>query len=102
MKTVMIISSLPLSPVISPFLKEKGITMSNDLKPLPLTLLLFGSYLSDVTWGGQTDALQTRLTCYSFPSAYVQVCFRNMLLRRSQPCTQPFPSWEMKCKGERG
>lgn len=69
MKTVMIISSLPLSPVISPFLKEKGITMSNGLKPLPLTLLLFGSYLSDVTWGRQTDTLQTRLICYNFPSA---------------------------------
>lgn len=40
----------PPSPVISPFLKENGITTSNGLKPLPLTLLLAGSKLSDVTW----------------------------------------------------
>lgn len=29
--------------------KENGITMSKGLKPLPFTLLLLGSYLSDVT-----------------------------------------------------
>lgn len=42
-----------LSPVISPFLKEKGITTSNGLKPLPLTLLPTGSKLSAVTWTRQ-------------------------------------------------
>lgn len=42
-----------LSPVISPFLKEKGITTSNGLKPLPFTLLPTGSKLSAVTWTRQ-------------------------------------------------
>lgn len=36
--------------MISPFLKENGMTMSKGLKPLPLTLLFIGSNPSDVTW----------------------------------------------------
>lgn len=47
--------AVALSPVISPFLKEKGITTSNGLKPLPLTLSPTGSKLSAVTWARQTD-----------------------------------------------
>lgn len=84
-----------VSPVISPLRKENGITMSKGLKPLPFTLLLVGSYLSDVT------LRKTRGTRSEVGPARRLAARETHAAATARPRTLA-PSWEVEVQSRRG
>lgn len=88
-----------VSPVISPLRKENGITMSKGLKPLPFTLLLVGSYLSDVT------LRKTRGTRSEVGPARRLAARETHAAAAAAATARPrtlAPSWEVEVQSRRG